>query len=142
MRAGEFDRIQSYLAGIAELSGQFGKKFAYKQYDKPLWRGVATKRAMIEDYSAGRVGTWPLFQSTSQDRETALTFSAIAGKRVRTGEESSDYSKDHSLAVFKIYLNPNNDPVTNVDTGAPDTKLDFSYFPKEKEVLLFPFFNF
>jgi|TARA_B110001450_G_C17661854_1_gene497603 hypothetical protein len=42
--------------------------------------------------------------------------------------------------VFKIYLTKENNPRTHIDTRA---KIDeWSFHPKEEEVLLFPFFRF
>lgn len=137
MRAGEFDRIQSYLAGITETAGKFGDKYSYKDYETPVWRGISAKRAKLEDYKPGQIGTWPLFQSTSKNYDTALKFSAIAGKK-----KDDEYAKDHSLAVYKIYLSKKNWPATNVDTGKAENMKELSFFPKEEEVLLLPFFNF
>lgn len=67
----------------------------------------------------------------------ALKFSAIAGKK-----GDNEYINDNALAVYKIFLNKNNSPITNVDTGRAENLREFSFFPKEEEVLLMPFFNF
>jgi len=39
--------------------------------------------------------------------------------------------------IFEIYLNNENSTATNIETDA-----QWSYYPSEEEVLLFPFFSF
>ena len=97
---------------------------SYNTVHLPVYRGVNTKFINIDDYKPGTIGFWPGFTSTTEDYEVAKLFAVQA-------------SYDKEPTVFKIYLSADNNPVTNVELPP-----DWSFFPGEAEVFLFPHFAF
>lgn len=96
---------------------------------QPVWRGVPSKFVRDADYQVNSIGYWPTYSSTTKQEEIALQFSLVGS--------DAEKGKPREAMVFEIYLNNENSTATNIETDA-----QWSYYPSEEEVLLFPFFAF
>ena len=94
----------------------------------PVWRGVVCSEEIGQvDYPLNSIGFFPQFTSTSCNQAEAHGFATQYG------------NAKHGI-VFKIYLTKENNQRTHIDTRGK--KDEWSFHPKEEEVLLFPFFKF
>lgn len=86
------------------------------------------------------IGQWPLFQSCSTSKGQAMKFS-IRGQK---GSKQWDpKSPDAEILIFKIYLSDLNTPHSNIDlSGNATNPKEWTFYPREKEVNLLPFFTF
>jgi len=120
---GRHANITSYLASIIQTVSKVGAQYAYKDYDRPVYRGCAPRCIDLVDYRKNQIHYWPAFTSTSENKSLAINWSN-RGK------------KENPALIFEIYLSPNN-PHTGMKL--PN---DWSFYPSEQEVLLMPFFCF
>ena len=104
--------IKTIYTILEELKMQKARVFSK---NIPLYRGVKRSLVNTDDYK-GRCGFWPSFTSTSQDESVAKHFAGQNG------------------VIFVIKLN-SDDVHPNVIIDK-----DWSAFPREKEVLLLPYF--
>lgn len=109
--------------------GKYGPKLSYKMCHQPVYRGVPAKFVRDADFQVNSIGYWPTFSSTTKQEEIALQFSLV-------GCDSAK-GESRSAMVFEIFLSSQNSTPTNIETDA-----QWSYYPSEEEVLLFPFFAF
>ena len=93
-----------------------------------MYRGISGRFLNDTDYTQGSIGYWPTFSSTTTDRNVGLGFAkSMAGK-------------DEPPVCFEIYLSSTNTCPTNIHTA--NSSQQWSFYPSEQEVLLFPFFAF
>ena len=113
----EFLQVSNYICSI--LRGlPANQERAYKDSTKPLFRGIRRKFVDMSQYQVGQRLFWPAFTSSSQNPTIAKEFSGKDG------------------VIFVITVNENK-PYHNITIP-----FDWSYFPREQEVLLMPNFHF
>ena len=106
----------------------------------PVWRGMSSAYIQLTDYEPGKMGIWPTFSSTTKNKKIAIQFS-------NTGDSTKE------KILMKIYLTKKNDPISHIDcvgtkkfydkkTGNVRKEDEYSFWPGEEEVLLFPYFGF
>ena len=131
MRTSQFEDIQSYCTTLIEGLNAHGPERKYQAYHKPVYRGVSAEFIKETDYIQGSIGFWPTFSSTSTDANIGYGFARQAARRL---------GADAIPVVFEIYISSKNNFPTNIHTAIENE--EWSYWPNEQEVLLFPFFAF
>ena len=88
----------------------------------------------MSDYELGKLGYWPTFSSSTKSKAVANSF----------------MDEDGNGVLLKIYLSAQNNPTSHIDCNGKksvykknkEVSNEFSFFPGEEEVLLFPYFGF
>jgi hypothetical protein len=91
-------------------------------------------RFSLDDYKPNSIQQWCSFKSTSKDIRVAYEFSY---------NDCTKYNQNPELwqgefLIFKIFVSKENKVPSTVELIGGD----FSCYPREKEVLLLPFFTF
>ena len=113
----EYLKISNYICSILRGLPEI-QHLAYKNTEKPLYRGVPNDCVNLEQYQVGSRLFWPAFTSTSKDIKVSKSFIGETG------------------VLFVITVGENQ-PYTNIELPS-----DWSYFPVQNEVVLLPNFNF
>lgn len=118
IRQGRFDDIQGYLTALFNNLKVNGKKFEYKNYGTPLWRGI--RGNLSDKYKVNDIMLFSSFSSSSKDYFVAKRFSCGG-------------------TIIRIFTCGENNPATKIEFQEGK---DWSFFESEKEVLLMPAFQF
>jgi hypothetical protein len=131
--------MKGYVSSIVQGLETHGDKLGYASLHQPVWRGMSSAFISQSDYEPGKIGYWPTFSSTTKNKNTAISFSNTGGG-------------DSERVLMKIYLSKENSPISHIDcigskkfynNQRQQIKEDeYSFYPGEEEVLLFPYFGF